>query len=99
MPSAASTWGTRRVELAEEALAMFYEAADAIRYMRNPASLGIETEHIERADGDTEGSSGRLSPADTSRSCSHREDLPLLPATRTPNRGHRHVVILHAVNY
>ena len=31
--------GKRRIELAEDALALFYEAVDAIKHMRHPASF------------------------------------------------------------
>lgn len=40
--------GRRRIELAEDTLAMFYEAVDVIRYIRNPMSFGYETEDVER---------------------------------------------------
>ena len=40
--------GKRRLELAEDALSMFYEAADAIRHIRHPASFGSETASIEQ---------------------------------------------------
>lgn len=42
--------GTRRVELAEDTLALFYEANDVIRHIRHPASFGEETAHITRKD-------------------------------------------------
>ncbi|ASI69147.1 hypothetical protein BA022_11760 [Diaphorobacter nitroreducens] len=44
--------GKRQIELAEDALALFYEAADAIRHIRHPASFGHELKDIER--GETE---------------------------------------------
>ena len=34
--------GKRQIELAEDALALFYEAADAIQNIRHPASFGHE---------------------------------------------------------
>jgi hypothetical protein len=40
--------GQRQIELAEDALALFYEAADAIRHIRHPASFGHELKEIER---------------------------------------------------
>lgn len=46
--------GKRKIELAEEVLAMFYEARDAIRFIRNP--LGFEGEGKSRKvdSGETE---------------------------------------------
>lgn len=46
--------GKRRIELAEDTLALFYEAADAIRHIRHPASFGYETEQVERGENETE---------------------------------------------
>jgi hypothetical protein len=46
--------GTRQIELAEETLALFYEAADAIRYIRNPSSTSSETDEIVRAERESE---------------------------------------------
>lgn len=46
--------GKRQLELAEDTLALFYEAADAIRHMRHPASFGHETEDVERGEHETE---------------------------------------------
>jgi hypothetical protein len=46
--------GRRQLELAEDTLALFYEAADAIRHMRHPASFGYETEEVERSEGETD---------------------------------------------
>ena len=34
--------GKRQLELAEDTLALFYEAADAIKHIRHPASFGQE---------------------------------------------------------
>ena len=36
----------RQIELAEESLALFYEAVDAVKYMRNPGSYSSETEDV-----------------------------------------------------
>ena len=44
--------GKRQLELAEDTLALFYEASDAIKHMRHPISHSPETEEIER--GETE---------------------------------------------
>jgi hypothetical protein len=46
--------GKRQAELAEDALAMFYEAADAIRHMRSPMGFGHEMEDVERMEGESE---------------------------------------------
>src|SRR5690348_16339935 len=46
--------GRRQLELAEDALALFYEAADAIRHIRHPASFGDEYKSIERGSGETD---------------------------------------------
>lgn len=46
--------GKRRTELAEDTLALFYEAADAIRFLRHPFAFPHETEVGERADGESE---------------------------------------------
>ena len=42
------------MELAEEALALFYEAEDAINHIRHPMSFSTETEHVERGEQETE---------------------------------------------
>ncbi|WP_426269261.1 hypothetical protein ACN9MB_13610 [Dyella kyungheensis] len=44
--------GRRQIELAEDTLALFYEAADALRHIRHPASFGYETKDITRHDGE-----------------------------------------------
>ncbi|MEO7559070.1 MAG: hypothetical protein ABIT23_02295 [Nitrosospira sp.] len=44
----------RQIELAEETLALFYEAADAIKYMRNPASYSSETEDVVKAENESD---------------------------------------------
>lgn len=46
--------GKRQIELAEETLALFYEAADAIRHMRHPASFGYETDDVVRGERETD---------------------------------------------
>lgn len=38
--------GKRKIELAEDSLALFYEASDAIKYMRHPMSTGIESSEL-----------------------------------------------------
>ena len=46
--------GKRRIDLAEDALALFYEAVDAINHIRSPLSWSSEQEDIERAPGESE---------------------------------------------
>ena len=46
--------GKRQIELAEDTLALFYEAADVIHYLRHPFSFASETEDIERVNGESE---------------------------------------------
>lgn len=46
--------GKRQTELAEDTLALFYEAKDIIGYIRQPFSFGNETEGIERAKGESD---------------------------------------------
>lgn len=46
--------GKRKIELAEETLALFYEARDAIADIRAPWSFGNETDSIERGDNETD---------------------------------------------
>lgn len=46
--------GKRQIELAENTLALFYEAADAIRHIRHPASFGHELEDIERSEHESD---------------------------------------------
>jgi hypothetical protein len=46
--------GKKQIELAEQTLAAFYEASDAIRSIRNPISFGGETKDIERAPGESD---------------------------------------------
>ncbi|OAI02256.1 hypothetical protein [Methylomonas methanica] len=46
--------GKRRIELAEDALTLFYEAVDAIKWIRHPVSFTNETENIEQEKGETD---------------------------------------------
>ena len=46
--------GKRQMELAEDALALFYEAADAIKHIRHPASFSHEIDDIERGENESE---------------------------------------------
>lgn len=46
--------GKRQVELAEDVLALFYEAHDAIAYLRHPLALSSEFEDIPRAENETD---------------------------------------------
>ena len=46
--------GRRQYELAEETLAMFYEARDAVRHMRHPMTSTGETEDVKLGEGETE---------------------------------------------
>lgn len=46
--------GKRKIELAEDSLALFYEAFDAINYLRHPFSYPSETEEIERGKYESE---------------------------------------------
>jgi hypothetical protein len=48
--------GKRRIELAEDTLAFFYEAKDAISHMRSPLSWSYETEGIERSEKESDAS-------------------------------------------
>ncbi|MBU4288808.1 MAG: hypothetical protein KKI12_11645 [Proteobacteria bacterium] len=48
--------GKRQIEIAEETLALFYEAEDAIRHIRHPASFSNETESVERGERESEAS-------------------------------------------
>ncbi len=45
--------GKRKIELAEEVLASFFEVKDAISYMRSPFSSGNEGKTRQRADNET----------------------------------------------
>ena len=46
--------GKRRIELAEDTLALFYEAADAIKHIRHPASFGHEMEDVQRGESESD---------------------------------------------
>jgi hypothetical protein len=46
--------GKRQLELAEDILALFYEAADAIRHMRHPVSFEHEIEAVKRGERENE---------------------------------------------
>jgi len=46
--------GKRQIELAEETLALFYEARDAIAYIRHPFSRGTESDDIERGESESD---------------------------------------------
>ena len=48
--------GKRQIELAEDALALFYEAADAIQNIRHPASFGHELKDVERGENESDAS-------------------------------------------
>ena len=55
--------GKRRIELAETVLALFYEAQDAIREIRNPFSFGGEGKTRKRSDNEREEVSALLDQA------------------------------------
>lgn len=46
--------GKRQIELAEDTLALFYEAEDAIKHIRHPFSFLSETEDVERTENESE---------------------------------------------
>ncbi|MFA5339395.1 MAG: hypothetical protein WC317_04490 [Candidatus Omnitrophota bacterium] len=46
--------GKRNIELAEETLALFYEARDVIKYIRSPMGLESETNSITKRDDESE---------------------------------------------
>lgn len=46
--------GRRQIELAEEALACFYEASDAIKHIRHPMAFGSEYKDVERQPGEAD---------------------------------------------
>ena len=46
--------GKRQIELAEDTLALFYEASDAIKHLRHPISISKETESLERGKHESE---------------------------------------------
>lgn len=51
--------GKRRLEALEKVLAMFYEARDAIRYIRSPLSWGNEGGSRPRQDGENQAEGGQ----------------------------------------
>lgn len=55
--------GKRRIELAESVLALFYEAEDAIREIRNPVSFSDEGKTRKRAEGERDEESKLLDSA------------------------------------
>jgi hypothetical protein len=50
--------GRRQVDLAEETLALFYEAKDAIAHMRSPIGYSNETDDVEKGKDESEASYG-----------------------------------------
>lgn len=46
--------GRRRLELAEETLALFFEAEDAIHHIRHPISNNFEREEVERGERESD---------------------------------------------
>jgi hypothetical protein len=46
--------GKRQIELAEDALALFYEAEDALKHIRHPASYEYERKEITRGDRESD---------------------------------------------
>jgi len=46
--------GKREIELVEDSLALFYEAIDAIKQIRHPASYSSETESVKRGENELE---------------------------------------------
>jgi len=46
--------GKRQIDLAEETLALFYEAREAISYIRSPMSYGHERQELERQKGESD---------------------------------------------
>jgi hypothetical protein len=46
--------GTKQIDLAEETLALFYQADDAIKYIRNPGSYSSETDDVKQGDSESE---------------------------------------------
>jgi hypothetical protein len=60
-------YAKRRLELAEEVLALFYEAREAIAFIRNPAGFSGEGSTRERQAGETEEESRALDRAFVAR--------------------------------
>lgn len=46
--------GKRQIELSEDLLALFYEAEDAIEYIRHPASHSYETDEVIRGENESD---------------------------------------------
>lgn len=46
--------GKRRIDLAEETLAKFYEVRDAIRSIRNPAGFGWESKELKQGESESD---------------------------------------------
>lgn len=46
--------GKRRIDLAEETLAKFYEVRDAVRAIRSPAGYGYEKKELTQQDGESD---------------------------------------------
>ncbi|CAG9173130.1 hypothetical protein CURE108131_20955 [Cupriavidus respiraculi] len=46
--------GKRKIELAEESLRLFYQAADAVAHMRSPVAFDGESNHVVRGDQESE---------------------------------------------
>lgn len=68
--------GKRDIELAEDALTLFYEARDAIKYMRNPLLHVSEYADIEKNSDETDGEfAARRKASVTFRRYDNRNDL------------------------
>ena len=76
--------GKRRIELAEEVLALFYEAEDVIRAIRSPMASGGEGRTRERGENEDEDLAGLLDQAFVAfeRYERHQEFFARLRATR-----------------
>ena len=76
--------GKRRLELAEDTLASFYEARDAIQHMRSPVSFGAEVEDVKRGENESEKSweARRNASVILKRYNQHQELFNKLHATR-----------------
>lgn len=76
--------GKRKIELAEETLERFYQAADAIRHMRSPAAFATETADVVQLDGDNAARhQAKLTVAPLwKRYSEHSELFSILRATR-----------------
>jgi len=68
--------GRRQLDLAEEALALFYEARDAMSYIRSPMSFSHEKLELERGENETDQQySARLNASVVFYRHSQREEL------------------------